>query len=146
MARDFSCHWRLTDAVTREQLQAAADVSDGGRMQKAQDQARRQPARAGDRASRRRPTVRCVWHALLWCTLSVGARTAFVHTDDHSGSAGPGVDDTVEQVCEDAYDPRGPDCSGEAGDGPAPGADDGDQRTGLAAPDRVPAVHARQGL
>src|ERR1700722_3095762 len=115
-------------------------------MQEAETKAGREPTRPGRGNFSRWSAVGCLWYALLWCSLPVDSRASFVHSDDHAGGAGFGMEDT-EQVCEDAIDARGPDCGGSnSDDGEAIGGDDEDIRQRLGAPARVPALHARQSI
>src|ERR1700735_3819382 len=115
-------------------------------MQKTETKAGREPTRSGRGNFSRWSAVCCVRFTLLWCSLSMDARATFIHSDDHAGGAGFGMEDT-EQVCEDAIDARGPDCAGSnSDDGDAIGGDDEDIRQRLGAPARVPALHARQSI
>src|SRR6266404_2313045 len=122
------------------------DVSDGGAMQETQDKTRRESARPRHRAARRRATICCVWYAFIGCTLSMGSRAAFEHSDDHAGSAGFDLDESESVVCEDSYDTHGRDCTGEGVDGSDDGSDEGDKRGRLAISPYVLAIPPGQGL
>src|ERR1700730_6397639 len=84
-------------------------------MQKAPDQTRQQPARAGDRAVSRRAAICGGGLALLWCALPVVARITRVPADADAGSSEPDLVGADADVCDTRLSQGQLDCTGWGG-------------------------------